>query len=35
MENKSASDIAWKLFQKTGEFGYYLLYRNLRDTEEK
>ncbi len=33
--NDSAADIAWKLFQLTGEFGYYMLYKNLRDTEEK
>lgn len=35
MENKSTSDIAWQLFQMTGEFGYYELYRKLIDTEEK
>lgn len=35
MENKSASDIAWQLFKETGEFGYYMLYKNLRDTKEK
>ena len=30
---KKPKDIAWELFVKTGETGYYMLYKNLKDDE--
>ncbi len=27
---KSARDIAWDLFEKTGNFSYYMLYKRLK-----
>lgn len=27
---KSARDIAWKLFEETGNFSYYMLYKRLK-----
>lgn len=27
---KSASEIAWKLFEETGELSYYMLYKRLK-----
>lgn len=29
-KNKSASEIAWQLFEKTGNFSYYMLYKRLK-----
>lgn len=29
-EGKSARDIAWDLFEKTGNFSYYMLYKRLK-----
>ncbi len=29
-EGKSARDIAWDLFKKTGNFSYYMLYKRLK-----
>lgn len=26
---KSAREIAWELFEKTGDFNYYMLYKRL------
>ncbi len=28
--NKSAKDIAWDLFEETGNFSYYMLYKRLK-----
>ena len=28
--DKSASEIAWKLFEETGNFSYYMLYKRLK-----
>ncbi len=28
---KEPSDIAWKLFEKTGKTGYYMLYKKLKE----
>ncbi|MBD5636713.1 MAG: YqzL family protein [Clostridia bacterium] len=30
-ENKSAKDLAWELFEETGNFSYYMLYKQLKD----
>lgn len=30
-----ASKLAWELFEKTGNLGYYLLYRDLKNKDEK
>lgn len=30
-ENKSAREIAWQLFEETGNFSYYMLYKRLKD----
>lgn len=30
-EEKSARDIAWDLFEKTGNVSYYMLYQQLKD----
>lgn len=27
----SPKDTAWRLFEKTGDINYYLLYKNLKD----
>ncbi len=29
-ENRSAADIAWELFEKTGNLSYYMLYKRLK-----
>jgi hypothetical protein len=31
---KKPEDIAWKLFEKTGKPGYYMLYRRLKGQGE-
>jgi len=31
--DKKIEDIAWDLFVKTGETGYYLLYKKMKDDE--
>ncbi len=28
--HKSAKEIAWELFQETGNFSYYMLYKRLK-----
>lgn len=30
-EDKSAQDIAWELFEKTGNVSYYMLYQQLKN----
>ncbi len=30
-EKKNASELAWEMFEKTGNFSYYMLYKNLKD----
>ncbi len=30
-EKKNASELAWELFEKTGNFSYYMLYKHLKD----
>ena len=30
-ENKSAKELAWALFEETGNFSYYMLYKQLKD----
>lgn len=30
-EEKPASEIAWDLFEETGNLSYYMLYKRLRD----
>ena len=30
-EDKSATDIAWELFEKTGNVSYYMLYQQLKN----
>lgn len=32
--DKKPKDIAWDLFVQTGEAGYYMLYKNLKDDDE-
>lgn len=29
-DEKSASEIAWRLFEETGNFSYYMLYKKLK-----
>lgn len=29
-ETKSASELAWELFEQTGNFSYYMLYKKLK-----
>ncbi len=29
-EEKTASEIAWELFEKTGNLSYYMLYKRLQ-----
>ncbi len=29
-KGKAASEIAWKLFEQTGNFSYYMLYKRLK-----
>ena len=29
--SKSAKDLAWALFEETGNFSYYMLYKQLKD----
>ncbi len=29
-EKESAKEIAWKLFEETGNFSYYMLYKRLK-----
>ena len=29
-KNKKAADIAWELFEKTGNLSYYMLYKRLK-----
>lgn len=29
-KEKSAREIAWKLFEETGNFSYYMLYKRLK-----
>ena len=29
-EEKSAREIAWQLFEETGNFSYYMLYKRLK-----
>lgn len=29
-EEKSASELAWKLFEETGNLSYYMLYKRLK-----
>ncbi len=29
-ENRKAADIAWELFEKTGNLSYYMLYKRLK-----
>ncbi|MBQ3116599.1 MAG: YqzL family protein [Clostridia bacterium] len=29
--NFKAREVAWKMFEKTGEISYYLLYKNLSE----
>ena len=31
---KKPEDCAWRLFEKTGKIGYYLLYTKLKDEDE-
>ena len=31
MDNDTPAKAAWKLFEKTGRIGYYLLYKKLSD----
>lgn len=31
----NAKDLSWKLFEKTGEISYFLLYKALEDEEKK
>lgn len=33
-EEKSARDIAWELFEKTGNVSYYMLYKRLDGRED-
>ena len=28
--SKSASELAWELFEKTGNYSYYMLYKRLK-----
>ena len=30
-EKKKASDLAWDMFEKTGNVSYYMLYEQLKD----
>lgn len=30
MREKDAAEIAWELFERTGNFTYYMLYKRLR-----
>lgn len=30
-ENRSAKELAWALFEETGNFSYYMLYKQLKD----
>ncbi len=30
IRDEEAADIAWKLFQKTGNMSYYMLYKQLK-----
>ncbi len=30
MREKDAAQIAWELFEKTGNFSYYMLYKRLK-----
>ena len=30
-ESKSAKELAWALFEETGNFSYYMLYKQLKD----
>ena len=29
-KQKNAKDIAWRLFEETGNFSYYMLYKRLK-----
>ena len=29
-EKKNAGDLAWEMFEKTGNFSYYMLYKKLK-----
>ena len=29
-KNKNAKEIAWQLFEETGNFSYYMLYKRLK-----
>lgn len=31
MKKDEPSSVAWKLFEKTGKLGYYLLFKKLKD----
>ncbi len=28
---KDAKELAWEMFEKTGKFSYYMLYKQLKD----
>ena len=30
MQEKDAAELAWELFEQTGNFTYYMLYKKLR-----
>ena len=32
-EKLPAREIAWKLFEETGNFSYYMLYKRLKDRD--
>jgi len=31
MKEKNARELAWEMFEKTGNVTYYMLYKNLKD----
>ena len=33
-DNKKIDDLLWETFEKSGDAGYYMLYRALHDEEE-
>lgn len=30
MQDKSAAELAWQMFERTGNFTYYMLYKRLK-----
>lgn len=34
-KDNDTKDLSWKLFEKTGEISYFMLYKALKDKETK